>query len=228
LATLTGLTTACGGDADRPGPLARIGAAREAVSNAKTAASAIKEMGSALQEIADDAEAGVTVEPVDFRELRDLLPEMLAGLPRTDASGEKTGLGGMNISNATASYYGETEEIEATGRQRTPYLEVKVTDLGAIRGMALMSFAAWTIVDIDKESSSGYERTITIEGHPGYENFGGRGESPYGEVQVFVAKRFLVTIEGREIEWERVRAALDQIPIGKLAGMKEVGVTRER
>jgi hypothetical protein len=67
----------------------------------------------ALQAIADKAkEMGdrEAVDPVDFRKLKDLLPETLAGMSRTEATGEKTGAMGFTVSTAQAKYKGSSNE----------------------------------------------------------------------------------------------------------------------
>lgn len=207
-------STACGGSSDKPGPMDQLAAAKEALGNAKNTASAYKEMGDALAQIA--ADSNVTVEPVDFRSLRDLLPTTLAGLPRTEATGEKTGAMGMTISKTEAEYRGEDG----------PSLDVTITDMGALRGMGMIGMAAWTMAQVDKETSDGFERTTKYDGHPAYEKFSGTESSRNGNIQVVVASRFLIEVDGSNMDFKGIKSAMESLPIKKLEGMKEEGVTR--
>lgn len=214
---------ACGDDS----PADRMNDARESMDGAREAAGALGGMAEAAEDMARDAEEGVTVEPVDFRELRELLPEEVAGLPRTESEGQTTGAMGATVSNATGTY--QEEPDGGAGYLRT--IEVSITDLGAMRGMAMMGLAPWMSMQIDRESDDSYERTTEYDGHPAHEEFSGLGEDREqmeGEIQVLVAERFLVGIEGRDVEEERVKVALEQVDLSALADMKDVGVSREQ
>lgn len=214
--------TACGGGSDEPGPLDQLAAAKEALGDAGKAASAYKEMGSALAQIAENADSNVTVEPVDFRELRDLLPANLAGLPRAEATGEKTGAVGMTISRAEAHYRAAGDD----GSSAPPSLEVTITDVGAMRGMGMLGLAAWTIAEVDRETADGFERTSKYQGQPAYEKFSSSEGYRSGNVQVVVGGRFMVEVAGENLDFDRIKGALDAIPLKKLEGMKDQGVTR--
>lgn len=218
LAFAAAAATACGGsDSSEPGVMEQLSSAKEAIGNASSAASALKEMGDAMAEMAD---SNVTVEPVDFRTLRDLLPASLAGLPRTEATGEKTGAMGMTVSKAEANYRAEGDDADGAS------LDVTITDMGALRGMAILGMAAWTMTEVDRESADGFERTSKHEGHPAYERFSNSEGYRSGNVQVVVARRFLVELDGQNMDFDAIKRALKDVNVGKLAGMKDQGVTR--
>lgn len=222
-ATCIALLAACGGgDKSDDGEKSGFAAMREAVSSAKQATGAMQEMGSALEQMAKDQEEGVTIDPVDFRELRDLLPENVGSLARKEITGEKNSGMGFTVSTATAEYQGQTVD------GHTPYLRMTITDVGGTQGMALMALAPWSMISIDKETSTGHEKTGKYEGFPSHEQFDNSGSYPKGEMQVFVARRFVVAAEGREMPWEQIRDAVGLVNLKKLDGMKEQGVTRAR
>lgn len=222
LAIAAAATSACGGgDSSTPGALDQLAAAKDAIGNAKNAASAYKSMGDALAEMAD---TNVTVDPVDFRSLRELLPATLAGLPRTEATGEKTGAMGMTISKAEGQYRAESDD----GSVDTPSLDVTITDMGALRGMGILGMAAWTMAEVDKETEGGFERTAKYQGHPAFEKFSSSDGYRNGNVQVLVARRFMVEIEGEHLDFDRIRSALDGIAVKRLEAMKDQGVTRAK
>jgi hypothetical protein len=190
------LLTSCGGNQEE----------KEAEEKAKSDSPA-----DALQAIADKAKAmgdREAVDPVDFRKLKELLPEKLAGMDRTEATGEKSGAMGFTVSTAQAKYKGSTDEA----------LNVEIVDTGGIAGVSTMALAAWSIADIDKETTTGYEKTTTIAGYKAFEKY--NNESKSGEINVLVADRYVVNVEGDNISVDQLKDALKEIDLGKLGGMK--------
>lgn len=161
-------------------------------------------------------EDGRVTETVDFRALRDLLPDDLRGMERTDASGEKTGMGGFNISRAEGQY---RDEDDASRR-----ITLQITDAGGF-GRMMMFGAAWMQMEVDRESSSGYERTTEFEGFPALEKFEG-GDRPRSELQVVVGDRFFVSADGQNVEMDELKAAVRAIDLGGLEDLREVGIER--
>lgn len=185
----------------------------QAASEAKNAFQAMSEMGKQMEEMGKKMEEqkNRTVEPVDFRKLRELLPETVGDLERTNMEGQKGGAMGVSISTAEATYEGEE-------RRR---LTIKIADLGAVSGFAMFGYG-WAMADIDRESSSGYEKTTEYEGHKAHEKY--NRDSRRGEMQVLVADRFVVEVEGRDVEMETVKNALAQVNLDALVDMKDEGV----
>src|SRR4051812_32103544 len=69
------------------------------------AANAMKSAAEAMQKMAGGGgQGGTTYQPVDFRELKALLPDTLSGLKRTAASGERAGMAGFMIAQAEGKY----------------------------------------------------------------------------------------------------------------------------
>lgn len=165
----------------------------------------------ALQAIADKAKKmgdREAVDPVDFRKLKDLLPENLAGMSRTEATGEKTGAMGFTVSTAQAKYKGSADES----------LDIEIVDTGGIAGVSTMALAAWSIAEIDKETTHGYEKTTTLDGHKAFEKYD--NESKSGEINVLVADRYVVNVEGDHVTVDQIKEALKGIDLGKLGDLK--------
>ena len=92
-------------------------------------------------------------------------------------------------------------------------MEVNIVDSG---GMALASLgaAAWTMLDVDRETDDGYERTTTIDGYKAYEKFDSRrGEA---EISIFYKDRFLVAIKGDNLKKGDAEKVLDRLDLGDL------------
>lgn len=141
-------------------------------------------------------------EPINFRDMKDLMPSSLGNMEQTDNSGQTSGVLGMKISTAKAIY----EEGNAK-------LEIKITDVAGI-GKLASKVADWSNVDIDKESKDGYERTTTIDGYKAYEKYDARRKK--GKIAMIVDERLIVDIEGRNITEDQLKDALDEISIRKL------------
>ena len=165
----------------------------------------------ALQQLADKAkEMGdkKAVEPINFRDLKALLPETTADLKRTEATGEKTGAMGFTVSMAKGRY---SNDANAS-------ISIEIVDTGGIAGMATMAMAAWSMADIDKETTTGYEKTTKIEGFKAYEKYD--NESKDGEINVLVADRFVVNVHGNNVSVDQMKEALKDIDLEKLGDLK--------
>jgi hypothetical protein len=167
-------------------------------------AAAAKFIG-ALQGGTNSPFAAMGAQPaVDFRELRALLPEELAGLQRAHAEGRKTGAFGVNVAEATGEY----------GEGNGPRLEVKITDLGAMGPAAAMASFGWMATEIDSEGDDGYERTTEYQRRKGLEKY--RKIDKTGSAKMMAAGRFMVEISGDNIEPSQLRTAAETIDLGAL------------
>lgn len=198
--------TACGGAADPETEAAGRPGLTDIVRGATQAQDALEQLAARAEQ--------PPAEPVDFRVLRDRLPGAVAGLERADVQGARQGAMGFTISEATATYEG------AAGEDGTPSLALKVQDLGGAQ-MALMMGLAWTLAEVDRETSTGFERTVRLDGHPAYEEFDSATRT--GKVQVLVADRFLVEAQGRLVEIDALRQAVRSVDLAALARMRDEG-----
>jgi len=165
----------------------------------------------ALQQFADKAknmDNKKAVDPVDFRKLKELLPEKVEGMARKEASGEKNGAMGFTISRAEARYHSDADASA----------HVEIFDTGGVAGVATMALAAWTMADIDKETDSGYEKTTKLEGYKGYEKY--NNDSKSGEINVLVADRFVVNVSGNNLTMDQLKNILSDLDLDKLSELK--------
>ncbi len=178
-------------------------------------ADALEQAGEAIDEVLG-GEGGTVKEAVDFRELKDLLPEKVDGLERTSSEGERNSVLGMQFSNAQGRYEDGDERIE-----------ISISDLGTLSGIAKIPFTAWLQTEVDRESDRGFERTRKFRSggkeYPSHEKFEGTGDEGNCEIQVWVAERFIVSIEGRNVAMDQCEDARDEISFRQLDRMKDVG-----
>ncbi|KAB7728744.1 transposase [Rudanella paleaurantiibacter] len=191
------LLTGCGGKSEEEK------AAEEAKVSVSDAVNSMQQMA----EQAEEAEKNGPVETVDFRALKELLPADADGLPRKEATGEKAGAMGFKISTASGEY------ANADGTER---IDLDIVDAGGTG--ALMGLAAWSMIDVDKETENGYERTGKIGDYKSYEKYDNANKD--GEIAVLVKNRFVVTIKGNGVSAEKLKATLEDVDLDKLAGMK--------
>ena len=148
------------------------------------------DMNTALNAVGQIMWGGKDVQPVDFRKLKDMLPESLAGMKRTEASGQSGEAMGMKGSSASASY--------SDGSNATMHVDIADLYGIAVREENLASLAAKFDPNLEKETDAGYERTTKLNGNIVHERYDRRAKS--GEISVIVANRFAVTVQGSGVE----------------------------
>lgn len=121
-------------------------------------------------------------EPVDFKKLKELLPDTIGGLKRSNAEGMKQGVSGMKFSKAEGSYSEEGKDGSAS---------VTITDFGGMPGM-IEGMAAWSGIDIDNESDTEIQKTLEVAGHKAYAEINKENKS--GQISLVVGGRFVVEI----------------------------------
>jgi len=165
---------------------------------------AIKQVEKAMKQTADQQ----PVEPVNFRKLKELLPENVAGYERTNASGESAGAMGIKFSKAEGSYK------NADGQT----LRIQISDTGGL-GMGLMSMAAWSTITVDKEDDNGYERTTTLNGYKCFEKYRKRNES--SELSVLAESRFIINTTCRGCSMETLRDVVGAMDFNSLKNLEQ-------
>lgn len=189
----------------------------------KTGIKKIDDFVEEMKDMQKDMEEGKEVEPVDFRELKALLPEEIGELKRVSASGEKTNSFGIFVSKTEGKYEFVVESDSEQKSERNDRLKIEITDLGNMKGWGGFAAFAWTFAEIDKETDTGYEKTTTYKGHKAYEKYNTRNSS--GKIEVLVAKRYMVSVEGNNVAMDLIKEALDEIDIGRLEELKDEGVS---
>lgn len=166
-----------------------------------------------MKDVSESFKQGKKVTPVDFRELKALLPESIDNLKRSNLEGERTAAMGMNISTASADY---------SDQENSQSIDIKITDLGSVSGLSGLAAYGWYMVDIDKETETGYEKTMTYKNYKGYEKYDNQYKS--GEISILVAKRFVVEANGNNVNMDQLKAAVNLIDLGKLDSWKDFGI----
>lgn len=144
-----------------------------------------------------DVSVNLNANPVDTEKLKALLPDSLAGLPRTEIStGGAAGMGGANA-------------VYESGDKR---LDVSIVDMGAMG--ALGGMAGAFNATSSTENADGYERTHMVDGRMTVEKFSrGSKTATYGTL---VANRFMLNVDGRNASPDEVKAAVNAIGVARV------------
>ena len=190
------LTVACGKSEEEKAAEKAAEETREAAEALKKAAESaggaaatqgLQDFAKAMEGVAG-AMAGKTpdgkpVEPVSFQELQAALPQV-SGWERGTPTGERM-TSPVPFSEADADYTMGDASIS-----------VKVVD-SAFSQMLIAPWAMFLTAGYERQTGEGYEKSVNIGGNPGFERYNNASKS--GELNVVVAKRFLVTVEGDNI-----------------------------
>ena len=148
---------------------------------------------------------GKDIKPVSPDKLKGFLPETVAGMKRGRSDGRQVDMMGVKVASAQADY--------TAGENGT--LELMVMDVGNISGPMRMGMTNWAMMQIDRQTDTGYEKTTTYKGYKAIEEYD--RQSRHGEFRVFVADRFIVEITGDNVTMETIKKIMTQIDLKKLA-----------
>lgn len=144
-------------------------------------------------------------EPVALQDLLQILPQ-LEGWERMKPEGERM-TSPVPRTDATANYV-----------RPDASMDIEIVD-SAFHPQLLAPTVVLTAPGYSKESTSGYEKSTTVNGHPGWERWD--SEINAGELHALVGKRFLVSIEGDNIESVQVlKDIATKIDFNRLASLK--------
>ncbi len=188
------LMVACGGS-DTPEP--------EPASAPESFADAMSQMQKAAEQMSKGGEGEVALIPAQT--LQERLPPSIDGMERVSSERNEGGAMGMKVSTAKASYRSEDNRE----------ISIEVTDMGGT-GMLAMMGAAWAMVDMDRTTQDGYERTVTIEGNRGFEMERRYGGTTNHELSVIVGNRVLTKLEGENVSMDLLRSTLRDLRLGAL------------
>ena len=142
--------------------------------------------------------------------LKGFVPDALGGLPRTEVSAERNGAMGIQVATASGQY------SDGSGR----HLRLEITDSGGAAG--LMGLASWAMVEQERETGSGYERTRKENGRMVHEEW--NKDSGSGEYGVVLGERFLVKVAGGGGSVDDLKAAVAGLDLAGLEALRNEGV----
>jgi hypothetical protein len=204
---------------DKDSPMGKLQALGEALEESNQKMEAAKKSGdpnaqaaAAMAGLGALLGGGKRVDPVGIDQLKPLVPDTFAGLAKLSSNAEKSGVVGMMVSKASATYGDRAEKS----------VSLDITDTGGASG--LLGLAAWVNVQGEKEDDNGFERTQNLDGRMVHEKGSKRGGG--NEYTVVLGSRFVVSAKGRGVDLSTLRSAVSGLELGKLEAMKDVGVQK--
>ena len=180
-------------------------AAKATESGAAQAAKGLEQMAKGLESMAGGGGDAKPVDPVSFRDLQTLFPD-LDGWEKAKPTGERM----------TAPF--AFSQAEVRYNKSDARVEIKIVDSG-FNQLLFTPFAMFMQAGYEKETSNGYEKSTTVGGQPGWEKWNTEGKD--GEVNAFVGKRYILTVEGRNVDDIKVlHDVVGKIDLARLAAMK--------
>ncbi len=149
---------------------------------------------------------GKNIEAVPGATLKALLPAELPGMKRTNASAERTQTMGIDMSTAEGQY----DATDASGAD----VRIKIMDAGNMSGSMRLGMV-WASGQYSRETDTGYEKTTTINGCKAMEKYDTQNKE--GSLEILVADRFVVEVEGYGVTMDALKQAVDKIDLKKVA-----------
>lgn len=181
------------------------------VKEATNAAEGLKNYAEGLKESAskmEDRKAKGDTVSMPYAELQKMLPASISGYTKDgDPKGESISMTGMSYSTASQVFKNGDAEIT-----------VNIMDYNASSvafGAATAMFATGFSVDNDQEHIGAID--LGISGVKAWEDL--KKKEKKSTIIAGVNDRFLVTVEGRNVEQDAVKQAIKSVDFSKLSGM---------
>ena len=159
-------------------------AQKAAEKGAEGMAAGMEALAKGLGAAAGVANGGKAVEPLPFRDLQATFAD-LSGWERMNPTGEMQ-TAPFKISEAGQRYTKGDAEIR-----------VKIVD-SAYNALMLLPFTWISNMGYEKQTETGYEKAVKVAGFPALEKWDSKSKD--GDLTLVANKRFIVDIEGRDID----------------------------
>ena len=145
---------------------------------------------------------------VPYEALFPFLPATPEGWTAEKPAGSTTDIEIFKLSTVTQTYQkGDQENV--------PVVTVTIIDAGGHKGYFEASTSLWKM---NAETPDGYDKTVEIDGMPGYEHF--KKEANSGSLSVVAGGRYFIQIEVTNLDQSELRVWLKKIDFKKLAQLK--------
>ena len=169
-------------------------------------------MAAAMEGLGTLLGGGKRADPIGIEQLKPFVPETFVGMPKTSSNAERTGLAGLMVSKAEATY--------GDGVDRSVTLEI--SDTGGVSG--LVGLASWVGAQGEKDDDDRYERTAKVDGRLVHEERSKRGG--VNEFSLVLGDRFIVSAKGQGVDLDGLKTAVGGLALAKLESMRDVGVQK--
>jgi hypothetical protein len=171
-----------------------------------------EQMKAAMEGLGTILGGGKRVDPVQIDQLKPFVPETFAGLQKMSSNAERSGIAGIMVAKAEATY--------GDGAEKSVTLEV--TDSGGASG--LVGLAGWASMIGEKEDDLMMERTQKVNGRLVHEKLSKSDGS--NEFAIVLGDRFVVSAQGNGVSLDQLKSAVSSLDLNKLEAMKDMGVQK--
>ncbi len=204
---------------DKDSPMGKLQALGQAMADSNKKMEAAQKSGdpnaqaaAAMQGLGTLLGGGKRVDPIGIDQLKPFIPATFAGLPKTSGNAEKTGMTGLMVSKAEATYSDQAQKR----------VTLEVSDTGGASG--LLGLAGWAGLQGEREDDNGFERTGKENGRLVHEKGSKHGGS--NEFTIVLGDRFVVSARGNGVELGELKTAVSGLDLGKLEALKDQGVQK--
>ena len=145
---------------------------------------------------------------VPYEKLLPFLPATPEGWTAEKPDGSTTDIEVFKLSTVTQTY-------QKGDRGIVPVVTVTIIDAGGHKGYFETTTALWKM---NAETSDGYDKTVEINGMPGYEHYAKGANS--GSLSVVAGGRYFIQVEVTNLDPGELRVWLKKIDIKNLAQLK--------
>lgn len=204
---------------DKESPMGKLQALGQAMAESNKKMEAAQKSGdpnaqaaAAMQGLGTLLGGGKRVDPIGIDQLKPFIPATFAGLPKTSGNAEKTGMTGLMVSKAEATYSDQAQKR----------VTLEVSDTGGASG--LLGLAGWAGLQGEREDDNGFERTGKENGRLVHEKGSKHGGS--NEFTIVLGDRFVVSARGNGVELGELKTAVSGLDLAKLESLKNQGVQK--
>ncbi len=145
---------------------------------------------------------------IDYQKLLPILPDPPQGWVAEKAEGSTEDVGGFRITNVHRDYHkGEGD--------KAPTAAISILDLIANPDHVSAITAAW---NNNSETSEGYNKSVTVDGNPGFEAY--EKEGKHATLWVMIANRYSLQIELQGADPKELQEWVKRVDLKKLAAIK--------
>jgi hypothetical protein len=145
---------------------------------------------------------------IDYPKLLPVLPDAPSGWTADKPEGSTSDVGGFKITNVHRDYH-KGEGTDA------PLVSISILDSAANPDYVTATTATWKT---STETADGYSKSVTIDGHPGFEAY--EREQKHASLWIMVAKRYFVQIEVQNVDPKELQEWIKRVDLKKLAEIK--------
>jgi hypothetical protein len=163
------------------------------------------QMDAAMDALGTLLGGGSRVDPVSVDTIKGFVPATLGDLAQTSSNVERTGMAGIMIAKAEATYG------DGVSRQ----IELEITDTGGMSG--IMGLASWVASEGEREDDTTSERTRKVNGRLTHEKVSKTGGA--NEFGLVIADRFMVSATGQGVDLDGLKAAVASLDLSGLENL---------